>query len=104
MKKWIEIGLYVQGFGLMLVVYYGFFTGLVAAEAKITEIEGRVENKFLQASVDNYLSNYQTHQEYWVRLEDGRNVKLTASLYESIKPGEDIKVVRMKAGTMIFQQ
>ncbi|WP_394138040.1 hypothetical protein [Cytobacillus oceanisediminis] len=104
MTKWMLVGLYIQGSILMLIVYYGFFTGLVAAETKITEIEGKVEEKYLQASIDNYLSNYDVHQEYWIRLESGDTVKLTASLYQGIQPGENIKLVQLNAGTMIFKK
>ncbi|WP_026582193.1 hypothetical protein [Bacillus sp. J33] len=104
MKKWMEIGLYIQGAVLMLIVYYGFFTGLVAAETKIIEIEGKVTEKYHRDSVDNYLSNYHIHQEYWIRMEDGKSVELTASLYEGIQQGENIKLVQMNAGTMILKK
>ncbi|RBP96476.1 hypothetical protein DFO70_101286 [Cytobacillus firmus] len=104
MKKWMESGLYIQVAAVMLVVYYGFISGLVAAETKIAEFEGEIEEKYRQTSVDNYLSNFSTHEEYWIRLDNGKSFELTASLYESINRGEKVKLVQMNAGTMIFRQ
>lgn len=104
MKKWMESGLYIQVAAVMLVVYYGFISGLVAAETKIAEFEGKIEEKYRQTSVDNYLSNFSTHEEYWIRLDNGKSFELTASLYESIKRGEKVKLVQMNAGTMILRQ
>ncbi|MBT2710001.1 hypothetical protein [Bacillus sp. ISL-47] len=94
MKKWMGAGLYIQGIVLLLIVYYGFFTGLVAAETKITEIEGKVEEKYLQASIDNYLSNYNMHQEYWIRMEGGESIRLTASLYKEFSRGKRLNWCR----------
>ncbi|KON88378.1 hypothetical protein AF332_17245 [Sporosarcina globispora] len=104
MKKWMELGLYIQMAVILLIVYYGFFSGLVAAETKITEFEGKVEEKYRQTAVDNYLSNYGTHEEFWIRIDNGKSLKLTATLYENVKSGEKIKIVQMNAGTMIFKQ
>jgi Trm5-related predicted tRNA methylase len=104
LKKWMESGLYVQVAAVMMVVYYGFISGLVAEETQMAEFEGRIEEKYRQTSVDNYLSNFSTHEEYWIRLDNGKAFELTASLYESIKRGEKVKLVQMNAGTMIFRQ
>ncbi|MCS0791590.1 hypothetical protein NX021_26105 [Cytobacillus firmus] len=104
MKKWMESGLYIQVAAVMLVVYYGFISGLVAEETKMAEFEGKIEEKYRQTSVDNYLSNFSTHEEYWIRLDNGKSFELTASLYESIQRGEKVKLVQMNAGTMIFRQ
>ncbi|MGA5688563.1 hypothetical protein [Cytobacillus pseudoceanisediminis] len=104
MKKWMESGLYIQVAAVMLVVYYGFISGLVTSETKMAEFEGKIEEKYRQTSVDNYLSNFSTHEEYWIRLDNGKSFELTASLYESIQRGERVKLVQMNAGTMIFRQ
>jgi NRPS condensation-like uncharacterized protein len=104
LKKWMESGLYIQMAAVLLVVYYGFISSLVAAETKMTEYAGEIEEKYQLTSVDNYLSNFSTHEEYWIRLDNGKSFELTASLYESIKRGEKIKLVQMNAGTMIFRQ
>ncbi|UOE53048.1 hypothetical protein LIT38_12745 [Bacillus sp. CMF12] len=104
MKKWMESGLYIQMAAVLLVVYYGFVSGFVAAETKMTEYEGEIDEKYRQTAVDNYLSNFSTHEEYWIRLDNGKSFELTATLYESIKRGEKVKLVQMNAGTIIFKQ
>ncbi|MBX9973980.1 hypothetical protein [Cytobacillus firmus] len=104
MKKWMESGLYIQMAAVLLVVYYGFISGLVAAETKMTEYEGEIDEKYRLIAVDNYLSNFSTHEEYWIRMDNGKSFELTATLYESIKRGEKVKLVQMNAGTMIFKQ
>lgn len=94
-------------FALLVLLFafacYGFTVGM-KGEEKQEEVHGVVQEKYQNQIVKNTLSLYESETQYWVKLNNGRQIQLPAYLYQNVAKGEEVSLVKAKGGTVYLSE
>lgn len=89
---------------LLSVACYGFSEEFITEKSQKIEVHGVINEKHQNINIKNILSYYETETQYWVRLEDGRQVQLPAYLYKKVTKGEEVFLVKMRGNTVFLSE